>query len=70
MGSGTEIIFIAGLGVLILGPKRLHTLLGQVGKAKARFEEVKRGINSQLEAELQTAPPLGNRDNSRQSDGA
>lgn len=52
MGFGTEILFIIVLGLLVLGPKRLHGVLGHVAKAKVRFEEASRGFKSHLEAEL------------------
>lgn len=52
MGFGTEILFMLALGTLLLGPKRLHTLLGQVARAKAQFEKASRSFKSQLEAEL------------------
>ena len=38
--------------LLVLGPKRLHTLLGYVARAKAEFEEATRSFKSQLGAEL------------------
>ena len=52
MGLGTEILFILVVGLLVLGPKQLHTLLGQAARAKAQFEEASRGFKSQLAAEL------------------
>jgi Sec-independent protein translocase protein TatA len=52
VGLGTEILFMLVLGLLILGPRRLHTLIGHVARAKAQFEEASRGLKSQLEAEL------------------
>ena len=52
MGFGTEVLFILMLGLLVLGPKQLHTLLGHVARAKAQFEEASRGLKSQLAAEL------------------
>ena len=52
MGLGTEILFILVLGLLLLGPKQMHTLLGHVVRAKAKFEEASRGLKSQLAAEL------------------
>ena len=55
MGFGAEILFILLLGLLVLGPKRLHTLLADVARAKARFEEASRGFKSQLTAELEAA---------------
>jgi len=38
-----------------LGPKQLHTLLGHVARAKAQFEEARRGLKSQLAVELDAA---------------
>lgn len=52
MSLGTEILFILMLGLLLLGPKQLHTMLGHVARAKAQFEEASRGFKSQLAAEL------------------
>jgi Sec-independent protein translocase protein TatA len=53
VGFGAEILFILLLGLLVLGPKRLHTVLADVARAKARFEEASRGFKSQLTAELE-----------------
>ena len=50
MGFG--ILFVLMLGLLIFGPKQLHTLLGHVARAKAQFEQASRGFKSQLAAEL------------------
>jgi Sec-independent protein translocase protein TatA len=55
VGFGTEILFVLLLGLLVLGPKQLHTLLGHVARAKAQFEEASRGFKSQLAAELDVA---------------
>jgi Sec-independent protein translocase protein TatA len=52
VGLGTEILFILVLGLLILGPRRLPTLIGHVARAKAQFEEASRGLKSQFQAEL------------------
>ena len=48
MGFGTEILFMLMLGPLVLGPKRLHTMLGHVARAKAELENATRGLKSQL----------------------
>ena len=69
MGLGTEILFILMLGLLVLGPKQLHTLLGHVARAKAQFEEASRGFKSQLAAELDAAQQDGETDASHESDG-
>ena len=55
MGFGTEILFVLGLGLLVLGPKRLHTMLGHMARAKAQLEEASRSFKSQLSAELDGA---------------
>ena len=55
MGFGTEILFVLVLGLLVLGPRRLHTMLGRAAQAKAQFEEASRGFRSQLSAELDAA---------------
>jgi sec-independent protein translocase protein TatA len=52
VGFGTEVMFILALGLLILGPRRLHTLIRHVARAKAQFEEASRGLKSQLAAEF------------------
>jgi Sec-independent protein translocase protein TatA len=55
MGFSTEILFILLLGLLVLGPKRLQTMLGHVARAKAELEHAARGIKSQLATELDAA---------------
>jgi Sec-independent protein translocase protein TatA len=55
VGFGSEILFVLALGLVVLGPKRLQTLLGQVARAKAQLEEAGRGVRSQLGAELDLA---------------
>jgi len=52
VGFGTELLFLVALGLVVLGPKRLHAVLGHVARAKAEFEEASRGFKSQLAAEL------------------
>ena len=62
MGFGTEILFVLMLGLLLLGPKQLHTLLGHVARAKAQFEQASRGLKAQLAAELDVAHQDGKTD--------
>jgi Sec-independent protein translocase protein TatA len=57
LGFGTEILFIVALGVIVLGPKRLHTMIGHVARAKARFEETTEGFKSELAEELDDQHP-------------
>jgi len=67
VGFGTEILFMVVLGLLVLGPKRLHTMLAHVARAKAKFEDASRGFKSQLAAELDAASPDGKIDRSHES---
>jgi Sec-independent protein translocase protein TatA len=48
VGLGTEILFMLLLGLVVLGPKQLHILLGHMARAKAQFEQASRGFKSQL----------------------
>jgi Sec-independent protein translocase protein TatA len=66
MGSGTEILFILMLGLVILGPKRLHAMLGHVARAKAELENATRDIKAQLGAELDAAHHEGKTETSRE----
>jgi len=66
VGLGTEILFILMLGLLVLGPKQLHALLGHVARAKAQFEEASRSFKSQLAAELEAANQDGGTDASHE----
>ena len=59
MGFGIEILFVLFLGLLVLGSKPLHTILGRMAQAKAEFENAARGLKSQLAAELDAAPGAG-----------
>ncbi len=55
MGFGMELLFVLMLGLLILGPKRLHAILGHLARTKAELENTARGLKSQLDAELDAA---------------
>lgn len=69
MGFGMEILFVLVLGLLILGPKRLHTMLAHLALAKAELENATHGLKSQLAAELDVAPGAGKSDCSYESAG-
>jgi Sec-independent protein translocase protein TatA len=66
VGFGAEILFVLVLGLLVLGPKRLHTLLGHLSRAKAQFEEASRGFKSQLDPELDSPHRDGKADVTRE----
>ena len=69
MGLGTEILFVLMLGLLVLGPKQLYTMLGHVARAKAQFELASRGFKSQLAAELDATDRKGETDASHELAG-
>jgi len=69
VGFGTEILFMLMLGLVVLGPKRLHVMLGHVARAKAELENATRGIKSQLAAQLDAGPQESQTDRSRESAG-
>ena len=66
MGLGAEILFVLMLGLLVLGPKQLHTLLRRVVRAKARFEEASRSFKSQLASEFDTTHHEGKTETSHE----
>jgi hypothetical protein len=52
VGFGSEMLFLSLLGLVVLGPKGLHSMLRRVARAKAQFDKAKRGIQSPLAAEF------------------
>jgi Sec-independent protein translocase protein TatA len=59
VGSGTELLFLLILGLVVLGPKRMHSTLGYLGRAKPEFDKARREIKSQVFAELPPAAQDG-----------
>jgi Sec-independent protein translocase protein TatA len=53
---GTELLLGIALGFMILGPKRMHAMLGPLGKAKAELDKASRSLKRQLSTELEGAP--------------
>jgi Sec-independent protein translocase protein TatA len=73
VGFGTELLFIVALGLVVLGPKQLHIVLGYVARVKAEFDKASRGIKFQLAAQLEGAPQVKSDDEPlllRATDGA
>ena len=56
MGFGTEVLFMITLGLVVSGPKRLHTVLQHVTQMRADFEKASRGVKSHLAVELDGVP--------------
>jgi Sec-independent protein translocase protein TatA len=69
VGLGTEILFMLVLGLLLLGPKRLPTVLGHVARAKTQFENATRAFKSQLQAEVEGQHDNGEADLSHDAAG-
>ena len=69
MGLGTEILFMLLFGLLVLGPKQLHTLLRHVARAKAQFEDASRSFKSQLAEEFDAAHHEGKTETSHECAG-
>jgi Sec-independent protein translocase protein TatA len=51
---GAELLIGLALAFVVLGPRRMQSMLGQVGRAKAQFDKASRGIKAQLAAQLET----------------
>jgi Sec-independent protein translocase protein TatA len=64
-GLGTGLPLFVALGFLLLGPKRMHAMLGQLARVKAEFDKASRGLKSQLTAELEGRPPAVSRDDDK-----
>jgi len=61
--SGNPVIaLLLLLGLLILGPKRLQTMLAHVARAKAELGNATRGLKSHLAAEIDAMPRAGKND--------
>ena len=45
---GTELLLFCGLGYVILGPKRMQTVLQHIARAKAEFERTQQELKSEL----------------------
>jgi Sec-independent protein translocase protein TatA len=58
VGFGTELLFVMLLGLLILGPRKMHAMLGHVARAKADFDKATRSFKSQLTSALDVKPQL------------
>lgn len=59
MSFSTELLFILVLALLVLGPKRLHTILGYLARTKAEFKEATSSLRSQLTADLKGEHQIG-----------
>jgi Sec-independent protein translocase protein TatA len=56
MAFGSEVILLLGAGFVVLGPKRMQTMLGQIGRAKAQFDKASRSFISDVTRGLDEKP--------------
>jgi Sec-independent protein translocase protein TatA len=70
VGFGVEIVFFVMLGLLILGPKGLHSMLVRVARAKVELERATRGLKSELATVLEVGETDGSRESVRPSPAA
>ncbi len=67
MAFGSEILLLLGAGFVVLGPKRMQAMIGQIGRAKAQFDKASRCFMSEISDQLadQTDAKVGNPDSSQ-----
>jgi Sec-independent protein translocase protein TatA len=63
---GVEILIGLALAFVVLGPERMHTMLGHLGKAKAQLEKATQETRQQLTGQLSDASRV--RDEKRRAD--
>jgi len=67
MSFGTELPLLLALGFVVLGPKRMQTLLGHVARAKAELHKASRRIKFQFPGEIEAALQNGRSDDETSS---
>jgi Sec-independent protein translocase protein TatA len=68
-GLGTGLPLFLALGFLVLGPKRMHAMLGHLAKAKTEFDKASRGLKSQIASGLEGKPPSARKDHDQAGSG-
>jgi Sec-independent protein translocase protein TatA len=53
---GGESLIVLALAFVVLGPKRMQLMLGHVGRAKARFDNITGDFKSQWDARIDKVP--------------
>lgn len=59
MAIGAEVSFFVVLGFVVLGPKRMQTVLQKLGALKHDFTQMSNTIKSQVTAELHAGEHTG-----------
>jgi Sec-independent protein translocase protein TatA len=60
MAFGSEVLLMLGAGFVLLGPKRMQSMIDQIGRAKAQLQRASRNFISEvtdnLDEELRSVP--------------
>lgn len=56
-GFGGELLFFVGLGYVVLGPQRMHSVLQHIARAKAEFEKTRQELGSQFSLDTERKDP-------------
>jgi len=60
MAFGSEVLLMLGAGLVVLGAKRMQSMIGQIGRAKAQLPRASRNFISEvtdnLDEELRSVP--------------
>ena len=56
MAFGSEVLLLLGAGFVVLGPKRMQSMIGQIGRAKAQFDKASRSFMAQVNSGLDEKP--------------
>jgi Sec-independent protein translocase protein TatA len=56
MTGTSELLLFVGLRYVLLGPKRMHTIVQHIARAKAETDKTRQEIKSQLTTELDAKP--------------
>jgi len=67
MGLGMKLPLLLALGFVVLGPKRMQTMLGHVARAKAELHKASRRIKFQFPGEIEAALQNGRSDDETSS---
>jgi Sec-independent protein translocase protein TatA len=67
MGLGTELPLLLALGFIVLGPKRMQTILGHVARSKEELHKASHGTKSQRGEEIKASLQDGRDDDETSS---
>jgi Sec-independent protein translocase protein TatA len=56
VGYGTELLFVLVLSSLLLGPRKLPSILGKIARAKAQLKQASQAFTTELDAAPEPHP--------------